>query len=125
MIRHVLASDIDIISMNKASVIHKHAISARNKGLLITITAALVLILLAAYKIPLIHNEHHGTISGVSEVHNKNGVTIIAIVTLESGVQVLASIPRDLQISAGAKTTIMERRTLLGRKSYSVVAYSR
>jgi hypothetical protein len=110
--------------MNKTSVIHKHEKSARNKGLLIATVAALVLILLAAYRIPLIHNEHNGIISGVSEVHNETGVTLIAIVTLDNGTQVPASMPRDLQIRTGVETSVMERRAILGRKSYSIVTYN-
>jgi hypothetical protein len=109
--------------MIKASGIHKRAKSAHNIGLLIAITAALVLILLAAYRIPLIHHEHNGIISGVSEVHNQTGVTLIAIVTLDNGTQVLASMPRDLQIRTGIETSVMERRAILGRKSYSIVKY--
>jgi hypothetical protein len=99
-----------------------HVISDRNKGLVIAIAASLVLILLAAYKIPLIHNELHGIITGVSEVHNETGVTFIATVHLDTGVQVLAYMPRDMQIHGGTKATIMERRSLFGRKSYSIVS---
>ncbi len=110
--------------MSNTPRIHKHTKSARNKGLFIAIAAALVLILLAAYRIPLIHNEHHGVISAVSEIHNETGVTLIAIVTLDNGTRVLASMPQDLPIRTGVKTSVMERRPILGRKSYSIVSYN-
>ena len=98
--------------------------SDRNKGLVIAIAATLVLILLAAYKVPLIHHELHGTITGVSEAHNQTGVILIATVHLDTGVQVLASMPRDLQIRTGVKATIMESRSIFGRKSYNIVTYN-
>ena len=89
--------------MNNKAIINKHAKGDRNKGLLIAIAASLVLILLATYNVPLIQNELYGNIIGVSEVHNETGSRLIATVHLDTGDQVLASMPRDLQIRTGVK----------------------
>jgi len=81
------------------------------------------LIILAAYKVPLIHNELHGIIIGVSKIHDETGSRSIAAVHLDTGDQVLASMPPDLQIRTGAKARVMEGRSLFGRKSYNIVSY--
>ena len=94
-----------------------------NKGLLIAVGAALVLIILAAYRIPFIHNELNGTIIGVSGSHTGKGTEFTAIVNLDTGSQVIASMPGDLQIRTDAKAKIIEMRTVFGRKSYRVTAY--
>ena len=80
--------------------------------------------LLAVYKIPFINNELDGTIIGVSGSHTGKSTEFIAIVDLNSGSQVMASMPGDLQIRSDAKATIIESRTLFGRKSYTVTAYT-
>lgn len=103
---------------------NSHVITDSNKGLIIAITASLVLIILAAYRIPFIDNELDGTIIGVSGSHTGEGTEFIAIVQLDTGSQVIASIPGDLKIRTDAKAKIMERRTLFGRKSFSVIAYT-
>lgn len=95
-----------------------------NKGLIIAIAASLVLIILATYRIPFIDNELDGTIIGVSGSHTGRGTEFIAIVHLDTGSQVMASMPDELQIRTDAKATIIESRTLFGRKSYTVSAYT-
>jgi len=110
--------------MNNKVIIKRHAKSDRTKGLLIAIAASLVLIILATYKVPVIRNELHGIIIGVSGVHDEAGAELIATVHLDTGEQVLASMPRDLQIRTGAKAKVMEGRSLFGRKSYNIVTYN-
>ena len=109
--------------MDNKNTTNNRATAARKKGLIIAIAASLVLIMLAAYRIPFIHNELDGTIIGVSGSHTGKGTEFIAIVHLDTGSQVMASIPGDLQIRTDAKAKIMERRSLFGRKSYTVIAY--
>lgn len=110
--------------MNNKSIIDRHAASDRSKGLLIAIAASLVLIVLAAYKVPLFHNEVYGTIIGVSEVHNETGSKLLATVQLDTGVQVLASMPRELLILQDSRAKVNEGRSLFGHKSYKIIAYS-
>jgi hypothetical protein len=109
--------------MSDKAIMNKHAKDDRNKGLLIALAASIVLILLAAYKIPVIHNELYGNIEGVSEVHDETGSKIIAAVRLDTGGHVLAYMPRDLQVRTGVKVKVMEGRTILGLKSYKVISY--
>lgn len=101
----------------------KRATADRNKGLIIAIMASIVLIILAAYRVPFIHNELDGTIIGVSGSHTGKSTEFIAIVHLDTGSQVLASMPGDLKIRTDAQARIMESRSLFGRKSYTVIAY--
>ena len=108
--------------MNNDSMIDRHAASARRTGLIIAIVASLVLIALAAYRVPLFHTEFHGIIIGVSEVHNETGSELIAAVQLDNGVQVLVSMPLDLLKSENNNVRIDEGRTLFGRKSYIIIA---
>jgi len=110
--------------MSNKAIISKHANVDRNKGLLIALAASLVLILLAAYKVPIIHYELYGDIIGVSEIHNETGSQLIAAVHLDTGGQVLASMPRDLQLRTDAKAKVMEGRSIFGRKSYKVISYN-
>ena len=109
--------------MGNKNTTNNRATSDRNKGLIIAIAASLVLIILAAYRIPLIHNELDGTIIGVSGSHTGEGTEFIAIVNLDTGSQVMAYIPGDLQIRTDAKAKIIEMRTVFGRKSYTVTEY--
>ena len=110
--------------MGNKKTTNKRAITDRNKGLIIAIAASLVLIILAAYRVPFIQNELVGTIIGVSGSHTGKGTEFIAIVHLDTGSQVMASIPGDLQIRTDAKAKIMESRSLFGHVSYTVIAYS-
>ena len=87
--------------MNNKSIIDRHAASNRSKGLYIAIAGAVVLLILAAYKVPLFHNEVNGTIIGVSAFHNEAGSKLIAAVQLDTGAQVLASMPRWLANTPG------------------------
>jgi hypothetical protein len=110
--------------MNNKAIIDRHAKGDRNKGLLIAISASLVLILLATYNIPLMLKELYGNIIGVSEVHNETGSRLIATVHFDTGDQVLASMPRGFQIRTGAKAKVMEGCSMFGRKSYKVITYN-
>lgn len=107
--------------MNNKAIIKRRAKADRKKGLLLAIAASLVLIVLAVYKAPLFQNELHGIIVGVSEVHNEAGAKLIATVHLDNGNQVLATMPRDLQIRKDGKTSLMEGISIFGRKSYRIV----
>lgn len=109
--------------MDNKKIINRRAEADRSKGLIIAIAASLVLIILAAYRVPLIHNELDGTIIGVSGSHTGEGTEFIAIVDLDTGNQVMASMPGDLKIRTDAKAKIIEMRTLFGRKTYTVTAY--
>lgn len=110
--------------MDNKNTTDSRATANRNKGLIIAIAASLVLVILAVYRIPFIHNELDGTIIGLSGSHTGQGSEFIAIVQLDSGGQVIASMPGDLQIRTDVKATIMESSTLFGRKSYTVIAYN-
>ena len=110
--------------MNNKSIIDRLAASNRRKGLFIVIAASLVLLILAAYKVPLFHNEINGTIIGVSEFHNETGSKLIAYVLLDNGAQVLASMPGDLLIRQDIRAKVNEERSLFGRKSYRIIAYN-
>ena len=107
---------------DKFSVDRREAL-VRRTGLLIAIAAALVLTALAAYKVPLFHNELEGTITGISEVHDEMGSELIAAVQLDNGEQILVSMQRDLLKSESIKVRINEGRTLLGRKSYRIITH--
>jgi hypothetical protein len=110
--------------MNNKSIKDRQAPSNRSKGLYIAIAASLVLFILAAYKVPLFNNEVSGTIVGVSEFRNEAGSKLIAAVHLDTGAQVMASMPSDLQIRQDISARINEERTLFGRKTYSIIAYN-
>jgi hypothetical protein len=103
---------------------NKHAKTNSNKGLLIALAASLVLILLAAYRVPIIHNEFYGNIIGVSQLHKETGSELLAVVHLDTGGQVLATMPPDLQLRTDTKARVMESRSIFGRKSYNVIAYN-
>ena len=110
--------------MNNKSKTDRHAATNRSKGLYIAIAASLVLIILAAYRIPFFNNEVYGTIIGVSEFRNEAGIKLIAAVQLDTGALVMASMPSDLQIRQDISARINEGSTLFGRKTYSIIAYS-
>jgi hypothetical protein len=110
--------------MNNKSIIDRQVASNRSKGLYIVIAGSLALIILAAYKVPLFNNEVTGTIIGISEFRNEAGSKLIAAVQLDTGAQVMASMPGDLQIRQDISARINEERTLFGRKTYSIIAYN-
>ena len=117
-------SRADNIHMGNRNTTNNHSTAIRNKGLKIAIAASFVLIILAAYRIPFIQSELDGTIIGVSGTHTGKGTEFIAIVHLDNGSQVMASMPGDLQIRTDATAKIIEMRTVFGRKSYTVTAYT-
>ena len=105
-------------------MIGRHEASVRRVGLLISIVASLLLFALAAYRVPLFHNEINGIIVGISEVHNEAGSELIAAVQLDTGDQVLVSMPGDLLNSKSNNVRVDEGRTLLGSKSYRIITYN-
>lgn len=107
--------------MNNNFIIDRHAASASRIGLFIAIGASLVLVVLAAYRVPLFHKELHGIIVGVSEAHDESGSELVAAVQLDTGVQILVSMPRDLLKSESNDVRINEGRTLFGHKSYRII----
>ena len=100
------------------------AVSRGRKGLAIAIAASLVLVALAAYRLPLFHDEIHGVIIGVSEVHNETGSNLIAAVQLETGAQIFVPLPRDFLMQESINVRVSEGRSLFGRKSYKIIAYN-
>jgi hypothetical protein len=104
-------------------MIDRHAASDRSKGLLIAIAASLVLISLAAYRVPLFYEELDGVITGISQVHNEKGSSLIATVQLETGAPVLVPTPGDFLIHNNVNVRIDEGRSLFGRKSYRIITY--
>jgi len=110
--------------MNNKSIIDRHAVSTRSIGLLLAIAATLVLLVLAVYKVPLFHHEYDGIIIGISEVQNGTDTKLIAAVQLDTGTQILASMPRELLIQQGIKARVNEGRSLFGRKSYTIMEYN-
>ena len=101
----------------------RRAVANRNKGLLISVVAIIVLIILMTYKTPLFENELNGKILGYTEVHNKTELKIIANVRLDNGTQVLATMSPDLQKHYDTKVMLIEGITMFGRKTYKVVSY--
>lgn len=108
--------------MSSKSVMERHAASVGRKGLVIAIAASLVLIAFAAYKVPVFKNELQGTVVGVSLVLNRKeaGPKLIAAVQLDTGAQILVSMPDDFLMSESTSVTVNEERSLLGRRSYSI-----
>jgi len=74
--------------------------------------------------VPLFHSEVNGTIIGVSAFHNETGSKLIAAVQLDTGAQVLASMPGDLPIRQDIRARINEERSLFGRKTYIILPYN-
>ena len=109
--------------MNDNSKIDRHTASVRRTGLLIALAAFLVLLVLAAYRLPLFHKEFYGTIVGVSETHNEAGSELVAAVQLETGDQVLVYLPRELLKNKSNDVRINEGQTLFGRKYYRIIIY--
>ena len=103
---------------------NRHTASSRRQGLYIAMAAALALLILAAYKVPLFHNEVNGTIVGVSAIHNEAGSKLTAAVLLETGDQVHAFMPGDLLLRQDISAKVSEGRALFGRKSYRIIAYN-
>jgi hypothetical protein len=99
-----------------------HAASVSRKGLYIATAASLILFALAAYRVPLFSTELHGVITGVSQVHIDKGSSLIATIQLETGEQVLVSMPEDFLIHNNVNVRIDEGRSLFGRKSYRIIA---
>ena len=110
--------------MNNHSIISRFAASNRRKGLILVIAASLVLLVLASYKIPLFHTEHHGIVTGISEVHTAAGSNFMANVQLATGDRVLASMPEDLLNSESIDVMVDEGRSLFGHKSYRIIPSS-
>lgn len=107
--------------MNSHSSPVSHETWVRRIGLLIAFVGLAVLFALAAYRLPLFHEELSGTIVGISEVHDETGSELIAAVQLETGEQVLVPVPKGLLKSESNDISINESRTLSGRSSYSYV----
>ena len=101
---------------------NKRTVSDGRKGLMIAIAAALVLIALAAYRVPLFHEELRGVIMGVSEVYGETGSNLVAIVELETGDQVFVAIPGGFLGQGTLDVSVSEGRSLFGRKSYRIIA---
>ena len=102
----------------------KRSTANRNKGLLISVAAIIVLMVLTTYKTPLFENELNGKILGFTEVHNKKELKLIATVRLDNGAQVLASMPPDLLKRNDTKATLIEGITMFGRKTYKFLSYN-
>ena len=96
--------------------------SVRRAGLLIAVLGLLALFVLAAYRVPLFHEELQGVIVGISEVHDGNSSELVAAVQLDSGDHVLVPMPVELLKSESNNVSLIERRTLSGRKTYRYVA---
>ena len=96
----------------------------RKKGIFIIMTAIFVLIILTTYKTPLFQNELNGKIMGFTEIQNKTELKLIATVRLDSGAQVLASMPPGLLKRNDTKATLMEGITIFGRKTYKLLSYN-
>lgn len=110
--------------MNNKSIKDRYTATNRNKGLYIAVAASLVLIVLAAYRVPLFNNELSGTIIGVSEFRDEAGIKLTASVQIDTGAQIMASMPSNLQIRQDISARINEGRTLFGRKTYSIISYN-
>ncbi|UCB55520.1 MAG: hypothetical protein JSW45_03045 [Thiotrichales bacterium] len=110
--------------MNNNWMMDRNERLVRRTGLIIALVAWFVLIALAAYKVPLFHNQLDGVIVGVSEIHDETGSELIAAVQLDTGVQVLVALPRELLKSQSNNVKINEARTLFGRKSYRIITPS-
>ena len=101
-----------------------HAVANRRRGLFMAIAALLVLIALAAYRVPIFNKELPGVIVGVAAMHDESGKKSMAIVELETGSQVRVAMPSGLLLNQATDVKVNEGRTLLGRKSYRIIADS-
>jgi len=110
--------------MNNKYNKNKGSTANRNKGLLMSVAAVIVLIILTTYKTPLFENELNGEILGFTEVHNKTELKLIATVRLNNGAQVLATMSPDLQKRYDTKAMLIEGVTMFGRKTYKVLSYN-
>ncbi len=108
--------------MNSDSISDARAASASRKGLIIAVVASLVLLALAAYRLPLLQNETKGVIVGVSEVHDKTGSKLIAAVQLEMGTKILVPLPEDISLQESANVRVKVGSSLFGHKSYRIIA---
>lgn len=97
--------------------------TTRRTGLMIAIAALLVLLVLAAYRVPLFHNELDGVVVGISEAHDEAGSELVAAVQLDAGDQVLVSMPAESLKSKSNNVRIMEMSTLSGHKSYRIITH--
>jgi hypothetical protein len=111
----------DYVYMNKTSIPDKREAWVRRTGLLIAIVASILLFVLVAYRMPFFHDELHGTIVGISEVHRESGSELVAAVQLDTETQILVPMPGELLNSQSNHVKIIERRTLSGRKSYEMM----
>ena len=113
----------DNTQMNNEFFKDRREASVRRMGLLIAAGGLLALLALAAYRLPLFQHEHHGTIVGISEVHDESGSELMAAVNLDTGEQVLVAMPKAMLNSESNNVRVNERRTLSGSKSYRIVTY--
>ena len=110
--------------MNNKTIKHRKIKANRNKGLFIVVAAIFALIILTTYKTPLFQKELNGKIMGFSEIHNKTELKLIAIVRLNNGAQVLATMPPELQKRYDTKAMLIEGVTIFGRKTYKILSYN-
>ena len=110
--------------MNNKYNKNKGSTANRNKGLLISVAAIIVLIILTTYKTPIFENELNGNILGFTEVHNKTELKIIATVRLDNGARVIATMSPELQKRYDTKAMLIEGVTMFGRKTYKVLSYN-
>ncbi|MGB5520874.1 MAG: hypothetical protein WBO73_20815 [Gammaproteobacteria bacterium] len=108
--------------MNDNATNDTHAASNRRKGLFIAIAASLVLFALAAYRVPLFHDEHTGVIVGITAMHDETGAKSMAVVQLETGAQVFVAMPGDFLVDENINVRVNEGRSLFGRKSHRIIA---
>ena len=106
--------------MNNEFTKNRQEAAIRRAGLMIAAAALLVLLVLAAYRVPLFHNELEGVIVGISEAHDETGSELVATVQLGTGDQVLVAMPAESLNSESNNVRIVEMSTLSGHKSYKM-----
>jgi hypothetical protein len=109
--------------MNNNFTMNQREATTRRTGLMIAIVALLVLLVLAAYRMPLFHNELDGIIVGISEAHDETGSELVAAVQLDAGDQVLVVMPAESLQSESNNVRVMEMSTLSGRKTYRIITH--
>ena len=107
--------------MNGKFTMNRQQATTRRAGIMIALVALLVLLVLAAYRVPLFHNELAGVIVGISEAHDEAGSELMAAVQLDAGDQVLVAMPAESLNVESNNVRIMEMSTLSGHKSFRMI----
>ena len=104
-------------------VLDKEQAGERRK-VLVTIAGLLALaVLFGAVYVPVEVKTVYGTMEAYTGEQTEMGSKERVTVQLESGEKILAKVPQHLSFMRNRKVEVVEKRALLGRRSYSVIKY--